>query len=75
MRAPSESLPGFTAGKAADQAAAPARSASAAIEVLYVHGHWRGVNDLEDLLRAGDFAQAQTPFGNMPGSSANPTDD
>jgi phosphoenolpyruvate phosphomutase len=34
----------------------------AAIEVLYVHGHWRGVNDLEDLRRAVDFAHAQTPF-------------
>jgi phosphoenolpyruvate phosphomutase len=33
-----------------------------AIEVLYVHGHWRGVNDLEDLRRAVDFAHAQTPF-------------
>ena len=35
----------------------------AAIEVLYVHGHWRGVNDLEDFRRAVDFAHAQTPFG------------
>ena len=34
----------------------------AAIEVQYVHGHWRGVNDLEDFRRAGDFAHAQTPF-------------
>ncbi len=25
----------------------------AAIEVLYVHGHWRGVNDLEDLRQRG----------------------
>ena len=33
----------------------------AAIEVLYVHGHWRGVNDLEDLRRAVDFAHAPTP--------------
>jgi phosphoenolpyruvate phosphomutase len=33
------------------------------IEVQYVHGHWRGVNDLEDFRRAGDFAHAQTPFG------------
>ncbi|MEM5421364.1 phosphoenolpyruvate mutase [Paraburkholderia sp. BR14263] len=38
------------------------------IEVQYVHGHWRGVNDLEDFRRAGDFAQgvythAQTPLG------------
>jgi phosphoenolpyruvate phosphomutase len=33
------------------------------IEVLYVHGHWRGVNDLEDFRQAVDFAHAQTPFG------------
>jgi phosphoenolpyruvate phosphomutase len=32
------------------------------IEVVYVHGHWRGVNDLEDLRHAVDFAHAQTPF-------------
>jgi phosphoenolpyruvate phosphomutase len=35
----------------------------AAVEVLYVHGHWRGVNDLDDLRRAVDFAHAQTPLG------------
>jgi phosphoenolpyruvate phosphomutase len=40
----------------------------AAIEVLYVHGHWRGVNDLEDLRRAVDFAHAQTPVGSAPGA-------
>ena len=34
----------------------------AKIEVQYVHGHWRGVNDLEDFRRAGDFAHAQAPF-------------
>jgi len=39
----------------------------AAIEVLYVHGHWRGVNDLEDLSRAVDFAHAQMPVGSVPG--------
>jgi len=33
------------------------------IEVQYVHGHWRGVNDLDDFRRAGDFAHAQTPLG------------
>ncbi len=38
----------------------------APIEVLYVHGHWRGVNDLEDLRRAVDFAHAQTPVGSAP---------
>jgi phosphoenolpyruvate phosphomutase len=32
------------------------------IEVLYIHGHWRGVNDLDDFRRAGDFAHGQTPF-------------
>jgi phosphoenolpyruvate phosphomutase len=42
----------------------------AAIEVLYVHGHWRGVNDLEDLRRAVDFAHAQTPAGSAPGAGA-----
>ncbi|HTC38846.1 MAG TPA: phosphoenolpyruvate mutase [Steroidobacteraceae bacterium] len=34
----------------------------AKIEVLYVHGHWRGVNDLDDLREAVDFAHAQGPF-------------
>ncbi|WP_420994701.1 phosphoenolpyruvate mutase [Cupriavidus sp. 30B13] len=32
------------------------------IEVKYVHGHWRGVNDLDDFRRAGDFAHTQTQF-------------
>jgi phosphoenolpyruvate phosphomutase len=32
------------------------------IEVLYVHGHWRGVNDLDDLRQAVDFAHAPGPF-------------
>jgi phosphoenolpyruvate phosphomutase len=41
----------------------------AAIEVLYVHGHWRGVNDLEDFRRAGDFAHAQSPSGGAPAVS------
>jgi phosphoenolpyruvate phosphomutase len=36
------------------------------IEVLYVHGHWRGVNDLEDFREAVDFAHAQTPVGSAP---------
>jgi len=41
----------------------------AKIEVQYVHGHWRGVNDLEDFRRAGDFAHAQAPFAaSAPGS-------
>ncbi|HEV3104200.1 MAG TPA: phosphoenolpyruvate mutase [Trinickia sp.] len=38
-------------------------AAGEAIEVQYVHGHWCGVNDLEDFRRAGDFAHEQTPFG------------
>ena len=41
----------------------------AAIEVSYVHGHWRGVNDLEDFRRAVDFAHAQIPYGSAPGSA------
>jgi phosphoenolpyruvate phosphomutase len=45
-------------------------AAGAAIEVLYVHGHWRGVNDLEDFRRAVDFAHAQTPYGSTPGATA-----
>jgi phosphoenolpyruvate phosphomutase len=32
------------------------------IQVIYVHGHWRGVNDLDDLHQAVDFAHAQGPF-------------
>jgi phosphoenolpyruvate phosphomutase len=39
------------------------------IEVLYVHGHWRGVNDLEDFRQAVDFAHSQTPFGSALGNS------
>ncbi len=37
-------------------------AAGAKIEVQYVHGHWRGVNDLEDLRQAVDFAHAQGPL-------------
>jgi phosphoenolpyruvate phosphomutase len=43
----------------------------AQIEVLYVHGHWRGVNDLEDFRQAVDFAHAQTPFGSSPGNNGS----
>ncbi len=32
------------------------------IAVQYVHGHWRGVNDLDEFRRAGDFAHGQTPI-------------
>jgi len=40
------------------------------IEVQYVHGHWRGVNDLDELRQAGDFAHGQAPYGsNGSGSS------
>jgi phosphoenolpyruvate phosphomutase len=46
----------------------------AAIEVLYVHGHWRGVNDFDDLRRAVDFAHAQSQLGTEPGA-APPTRD
>jgi len=46
----------------------------AAIEVLYVHGHWRGVNDLEDFRRAGDFAHAQSPSGSTQGVSLGGAD-
>ncbi|MFC0401460.1 phosphoenolpyruvate mutase [Paraburkholderia rhizosphaerae] len=38
------------------------------VEVQYVHGHWRGVNDLEDFRRAGDFAHAQTPLAQSGGA-------
>jgi phosphoenolpyruvate phosphomutase len=45
------------------------------IEVQYVHGHWRGVNDLEDFRRAGDFAHAQTPLGSDTNAGAAPNGD
>ncbi|MNT44473.1 hypothetical protein D3C72_1810020 [compost metagenome] len=39
------------------------------IDVKYVHGHWRSVNDLEDYQRAGEFAHARMPFAHgAPGS-------
>ena len=41
----------------------------AAIEVSYVHGHWRGVNDFDDLRRAVDFAHAQSQLGREPGAA------
>lgn len=34
----------------------------AKVAVQYVHGHWRGVNDMEEFQRAADFAQGQTPY-------------
>ena len=30
------------------------------VKVLYIHGHWLDVNSLDDLDRAGDFAQGQS---------------
>jgi phosphoenolpyruvate phosphomutase len=36
---------------------------AAQIQVLYIHGHWTGVNDVEDLRQAVDFAHAQAPLG------------
>ena len=45
-------------------------AAGARIEVVYVHGHWRGVNDLEDFRQAVDFAHGQAPFGSAPGTAA-----
>ncbi|HUI61847.1 MAG TPA: hypothetical protein VLX90_16590, partial [Steroidobacteraceae bacterium] len=41
----------------------------ASIEVSYVHGHWRGVNDLEDFNRAVDFAHSQSPLAAAPGTT------
>ena len=34
----------------------------AQIQVSYIHGHWRGVNDMEDFQLAVDFAHGQTPL-------------
>jgi phosphoenolpyruvate phosphomutase len=45
--------------------------AGESIEVQYVHGHWRGVNDLEDFRRAGDFAHGQTPLAASLGNPAS----
>lgn len=39
------------------------------VEVQYVHGHWRGVNDLDDFGRASDFAQGQAAA--LPRSAAS----
>jgi phosphoenolpyruvate phosphomutase len=47
----------------------------AAIEVQYVHGHWRGVNDLEDLQSAVDFAHAQAPLGGVQDATSGKTSD
>ncbi len=44
----------------------------AALEVVYVHGHWRGVNDLEDFRNAVDFAHSQTPIAGVADAAADP---
>jgi phosphoenolpyruvate phosphomutase len=49
-------------------------AAGAAIEVLYVHGHWRGVNDIDDFHSAVDFAHAQTPLGTAPDAALGAAD-
>jgi phosphoenolpyruvate phosphomutase len=46
-------------------------AAGAAIEVSYVHGHWRGVNDFEDFRSAVDFAHGQSPVGSAPGATTS----
>jgi len=46
-------------------------SNGACIEVLYVHGHWRGVNDLEEFRHAVEFAHSQTPIGSTPDAAAS----
>jgi phosphoenolpyruvate phosphomutase len=46
----------------------------AAVDVQYVHGHWRGVNDLEDLHSAVDFAHAQAPLGAVQDGTTGKTD-
>jgi phosphoenolpyruvate phosphomutase len=42
------------------------------IEVRYIHGHWRGVNDLEDFRLASDFAHEQRPYPEQHPSSGTP---
>jgi phosphoenolpyruvate phosphomutase len=37
----------------------------ALIEVLYVHGHWCGINDLEEFRNAVDFAHTQGRLGSV----------
>jgi phosphoenolpyruvate phosphomutase len=46
----------------------------AEIEVLYVHGHWRGVNDFDDLRQAVDFAHAQSQLGTEPAAAPSARD-
>jgi phosphoenolpyruvate phosphomutase len=39
-----------------------------------VHGHWRGVNDFDDLRRAVDFAHAESPLGTQPAAAPRARD-
>lgn len=45
----------------------------ALVEVLYVHGHWRGVNDLEEFRDAVDFAHGQDAYGSGAGGADGPS--
>jgi phosphoenolpyruvate phosphomutase len=47
----------------------------AQVEVVYVHGHWRGVNDLEEFRHAVDFAHGQSPYGAAPSAEDGRSDD
>ena len=47
----------------------------AQVEVRYVHGHWRGVNDLEEFRHAGDFAHGQSTADDVPRPDAGRGDD
>jgi phosphoenolpyruvate phosphomutase len=44
----------------------------ALVEVLYVHGHWRGVNDLEEFRDAVDFAHGHDAYGSGAGGADGP---
>jgi phosphoenolpyruvate phosphomutase len=44
----------------------------AAVQVVYVHGHWRGVNDLEDFRHAVDFAHGQNGDADDAGARGAP---
>ena len=45
-------------------------AAGAEIEVLYVHGHWRGVNDLEDFRHAAEWLAEQDSLISTPPKAA-----
>jgi len=59
------------AGISGDMVLGALIAAGAAIEVSYVHGHWRGVNDFEDFRSAVDFAHGQSPVGSAPGATTS----